>query len=114
MKSLPLKLMGTECSIVLWFFVSLEMVLNGTLGCFYYCQSMKNSKPILPQKVLVYSLEDYPFKPGGIPQVWWSTIFFVCHFLFVRLTMYTHFTFTLMAHCTSGAIRGSVPCSRTL
>src|SRR4029434_8266441 len=22
--------------------------------------------------------------------------------------------FTLMAHCTSGAIRGSVPCSRTL
>src|SRR4029434_2624739 len=32
----------------------------------------------------------------------------------VRLTMYTHFTFTLMAHCTSGAIRGSVSCSRTL
>src|SRR4029434_2809329 len=32
-----------------------------------------------------------------------------------RLTrMYTHFTFTLMAHCTSGAIRGSVSCSRTL
>ena len=28
--------------------------------------------------------------------------------------MYTHFTFTLMAHCTSGAIRGSVSCSRTL
>src|SRR4029434_11359025 len=28
-----------------------------------------------------------------------------------RLTMYTHFTFTLMAHCTSGAIRGSVSCS---
>src|SRR4029434_6396879 len=27
---------------------------------------------------------------------------------YVRLTMYTHFTFTLMAHCTSGAIRGSV------
>ena len=25
-----------------------------------------------------------------------------------------HFTFTLMAHCTSGAIRGSVSCSRTL
>src|SRR4029434_6404529 len=25
-----------------------------------------------------------------------------------------HFTFTLMAHCTSGAIRGAVPCSRTL
>ena len=24
------------------------------------------------------------------------------------------FTFTLMAHCTSGAIRGSVSCSRTL
>src|SRR4029434_1348005 len=33
---------------------------------------------------------------------------------YVRLTMYTHFTFTLMAHCTSGAIRGSVSCSRTL
>src|SRR4029434_8847943 len=33
-----------------------------------------------------------------------------------RLTrMYTHFLhFTLMAHCTSGAIRGSVSCSRTL
>src|SRR4029434_8670915 len=31
-----------------------------------------------------------------------------------RLTVYTHFTFTLMAHCTSGAIRGSVSCSRTL
>src|SRR4029434_11218651 len=31
-----------------------------------------------------------------------------------RLTMYTHFTFTVMAHCTSGAIRGSVSCSRTL
>src|SRR4029434_6917072 len=30
------------------------------------------------------------------------------------LHMYTHFTFTLMAHCTSGAIRGSVCCSRTL
>ena len=28
--------------------------------------------------------------------------------------MYTHFTFTLMAHCTSGAIKGSVSCSRTL
>ena len=28
--------------------------------------------------------------------------------------MYTHFTFTLMAHCTSGAIRGSVSCSRRL
>ena len=26
-----------------------------------------------------------------------------------RLTMYTHFTFKLMAHCTSGAIRGSGP-----
>src|SRR4029434_5690510 len=25
---------------------------------------------------------------------------------YVRLTKYTHFTFTLMAHCTSGAIRG--------
>src|SRR4029434_6430253 len=25
-----------------------------------------------------------------------------------------HFPFTLMAHCTSGAIRGSVSCSRTL
>src|SRR4029434_7488015 len=25
-----------------------------------------------------------------------------------------HFTFTLMAHCTSGAIKGSVSCSRTL
>src|SRR4029434_10934986 len=33
---------------------------------------------------------------------------------YLRLTMYTHFTFTLMAHCTSGAIRGSVSCSRTL
>src|SRR4029434_4559246 len=32
-----------------------------------------------------------------------------------RLTrMYTHCTFTPMAHCTSGAIRGSVSCSRTL
>src|SRR4029434_8929378 len=32
-----------------------------------------------------------------------------------RLTrMYTHFTFTLMAHCTSGAIKGSVSCSKTL
>src|SRR4029434_110930 len=31
-----------------------------------------------------------------------------------RLTMYTHFKFTLMAHCTSGAIRGSVSNSRTL
>src|SRR4029434_8179704 len=31
-----------------------------------------------------------------------------------RLTrMYTHFTFALMAHCTSGAIRGSVSCLRT-
>src|SRR4029434_3283358 len=27
--------------------------------------------------------------------------------------VYTFFTFTLMAHCTSGAIRGSVSCSRT-
>src|SRR4029434_5828325 len=27
---------------------------------------------------------------------------------------HTHFTFTLMAHCTLGAIRGSVSCSRTL
>src|SRR4029434_9670368 len=33
---------------------------------------------------------------------------------YVRRTMYTHFTFSLMAHCTSGAIRGSVSCSRTL
>src|SRR4029434_7736665 len=33
---------------------------------------------------------------------------------YVRLTMYTHFTFTLMAHFTSCAIRGSVSCSRTL
>src|SRR4029434_8085479 len=48
---------------------------------------------------------------------------FFCHFsrrfypkrlTYVRLTMYTHFTFTLMARCTSGAIRGSVSCSRTL
>src|SRR4029434_5768475 len=31
---------------------------------------------------------------------------------YVRFTMYTHFTFT--AHCTSGAIRGSASCSRTL
>src|SRR4029434_5972049 len=32
-----------------------------------------------------------------------------------RLTrMYTQFTFTLMAHCTSGAIRGSVSCLRML
>src|SRR4029434_7523834 len=33
---------------------------------------------------------------------------------YVRLTTYTHFSFTLMAHCTSGTIRGSVSCSRTL
>src|SRR4029434_10282598 len=26
----------------------------------------------------------------------------------------THFTFTMLAHCTSGAIRGSVSCLRTL
>src|SRR4029434_7677606 len=85
MKSLPLKIIGTECSIVLWFFVSLEMVLNGTLGCFYYYQSVKCSKPISPQKVLVYSLKDYPSMPGGIPQVWWSTIFFLVFVWFVKV-----------------------------
>ena len=34
--------------------------------------------------------------------------------LLSKVTYNTHFTFTLMAHCTSGAIRGSVSCSRTL
>src|SRR4029434_4108869 len=35
----------------------------------------------------------------------------MCHLQCIHIL---HFTFTLMAHCTSGAIRGSVPCSRTL
>ena len=43
-----------------------------------------------------------------------SRRFYPKQLTYVRLTMYTHFTFTLMAHCTSGAIRGSVSCSRTL
>src|SRR4029434_965773 len=43
-----------------------------------------------------------------------SRRFYPKRLTYVRLTMYTHFTVTLMAHCTSGAIRGSVPCSRTL
>src|SRR4029434_2319725 len=43
-----------------------------------------------------------------------SRRFYPKRLTYVRLTMYTHFTFTLMAHCTSGAIRGSVSCSRTL
>src|SRR4029434_5236444 len=43
-----------------------------------------------------------------------SRRFYPKRLTYVRLTMYTHFTFTLMAHCTSGAIRGSVPCSWTL
>src|SRR4029434_10386057 len=43
-----------------------------------------------------------------------SRPFYPKRLTYVRLTMYTHFTFTLMAHCTSGAIRGSVSCSRTL
>src|SRR4029434_866945 len=43
------------------------------------------------------------------------TLSFSRRFYPKRLTrMYTHFTFTLMAHCTSGAIRGSVSCSSTL
>src|SRR4029434_3567441 len=36
-----------------------------------------------------------------------SRRFYPKRLTYVRLTMYTHFTFTLMAHCTSGAIRGS-------
>src|SRR4029434_6583369 len=43
-----------------------------------------------------------------------SRRFYPKRLTYVRLTMYTHFTFTLMAHCTSGVIRGSVSCSRTL
>src|SRR4029434_7037956 len=43
-----------------------------------------------------------------------SRRFYPKRLTYVRLTMYTHFTFTLMAQCTSGAIRGSVSCSRTL
>src|SRR4029434_3335737 len=43
-----------------------------------------------------------------------SRRFYPKRLTYVQLTMYTHFTFTLMAHCTSGAIRGSVSCSRTL
>src|SRR4029434_9214950 len=35
-----------------------------------------------------------------------SRRFYPKRLTYVRLTMYTHFTFTLMAHCTSGAIRG--------
>src|SRR4029434_1754502 len=43
------------------------------------------------------------------------TLSFSRRFYPKRLTrMYTHFTFTLMAHCTSVAIRGSVSCPRTL
>src|SRR4029434_4864267 len=42
------------------------------------------------------------------------TFTFSRRFYTKRLTRYTHFTFTLMAHCTSGAIRGSGSCSRTL
>ena len=37
-----------------------------------------------------------------------SRRFYPKQLTYVRLTMYTHFTFTLMAHCTSGAIRSSV------
>src|SRR4029434_9776263 len=37
-----------------------------------------------------------------------SRLFYPKRLTYVRLTMYTHFTFTLIAHCTSGAIRGSV------
>src|SRR4029434_961438 len=43
-----------------------------------------------------------------------SRRFYPKRLTYVRLTMYTHFIFTLMAHCTSGAIRGSVSCSMTL
>ena len=43
-----------------------------------------------------------------------SRCFYPKRLTYVQLTMYTHFTFTLMAHCTSGAIRGSVSFSRTL
>src|SRR4029434_4724386 len=43
-----------------------------------------------------------------------SRRFYPKRLTYVRLTMYTHFTFTLMAHCTSGAIRGSESCSRML
>src|SRR4029434_7868843 len=43
-----------------------------------------------------------------------SRRFYPKRLTYVRLTMYTHFTITLMAHCTSGAIRGSVSCPRTL
>src|SRR4029434_4110773 len=42
-----------------------------------------------------------------------SRRFYPKRLTYVQLTMNTHFTFTLMAHCTSGAIRGSVSCSRT-
>src|SRR4029434_4603666 len=41
-----------------------------------------------------------------------SRRFYPKRLTYVQLRMYTHFT--LMAHCTSGAIRGSVSCSRTL
>src|SRR4029434_4851129 len=38
--------------------------------------------------------------------IWsFSRRFYPKQLTYVRLTMYTHFTFTLMAHCTSGAIR---------
>src|SRR4029434_11077536 len=43
-----------------------------------------------------------------------SRRFYPKRLTYVRLTIYTHFTFSLMAHCTSAAIRGSVSCSRTL
>src|SRR4029434_10098768 len=35
-----------------------------------------------------------------------SRRFYPKQLTYVRLTMYTHFTITLMAHCTSGSIRG--------
>src|SRR4029434_2801730 len=43
-----------------------------------------------------------------------SRRFYPKRLTYVRLTMYTHFTFTLMAHCTSEAIRGSESRSRML
>src|SRR4029434_6709215 len=60
------------------------------------------------------SCTDPRYSIWSVLQLYPFTFTFSRHFYPKRLTMYTHFTFTLMAHSTSGAVRGSVSCSRTM
>src|SRR4029434_6445212 len=67
-----------------------------------------NSKKI----ALLFSAGEQEMNMNAYEEYKTITFTFSRRFYPKRLTRYTHFT--LMAHGTSGAIRGSVSCSRTL